>query len=66
MMLKGRQCVEVLITLKSLQEVEYQSGPGKAGDWSVGGGGLAPARGGYIAPETMLQQINLKSLLGGK
>ena len=37
MMLKGRQCVEVLITLKSLQEAEYQSGSGR-GDWSVGGG----------------------------
>ena len=36
-MLKGRQCVEVLITLKSLQEAEYQSGSGR-GDWSVGGG----------------------------
>ena len=62
MMLKGRQCVEVLITLKSLQEAEYQSGSGR-GDWSVGGG-LPPARDGYIGPN-MLHQINLTSLLGG-
>ena len=57
MMLKGRQCVEVLITLKSLQEVEYQSGSGRQGDWSVGG--LPPARAGYIWIKPLLQQLNL-------